>query len=204
MSPFTVTVLLMSNILLSSISVGANSDASCKLDAVILTTGKDSRTFEISIGSAMKHLVDVRNFYIISPNAEDFAKRMGPKLGDRVKFLGESGFPFNGANVSEVMIESVRQAGRYPLDGKSPFEKTVWGRIGWFLQQLLKFYAGKVIGLEDYILLDSDVMWFRDVKFVAVCNSTSRSYYYASSNQYHPPYVASLSRIAGSFLLCIC
>jgi hypothetical protein len=103
-----------------------------KLDAVMLTTGKDTRVFEKSIASALTRLVDIDQFFVISPSAEELQQRLGSKLGSRVVFVNERIFPFDGANISTVMIESVRQKGVYPLeDGKSQFEKTIWGRIGW-------------------------------------------------------------------------
>lgn len=48
----------------------------------------------------------------------------------------------------------------------SAFEGTVWVKIGWFLQQqILKLYADKTLGMDGFVLVesDSDVMWFRDV-----------------------------------------
>jgi len=106
--------------------------------------------------------------------------------------------------VSDVMIDSVKQKGVYPLEeGKSQFERTIWGRIGWFLQQLLKMYAGRVLHLQDYVLLDSDLVWNRDVYFISdeqqpssVATNISR-YYYATSTQYHPSYVSTVKKIAG-------
>jgi hypothetical protein len=171
------------------------------IQGVILTTGKDTRAFEKSIVTSLKHLVDVENFYIIAPSAKQIEDRLGKDLGPRVRFVDESIFPFDWRNISDVMIESVRERGVYPLNGKSQFETTVWGRIGWFLQQLLKFYAGKVLGLGDFVLLDSDIMWFKDTKFINetfMHNGTlTTRYYYASSSQYHPPYIATLKKISG-------
>ena len=173
-------------------------NGSCYIDAVILTTGKDTLAFERSILSSIKHFLDVRNFYVITPNVEDLVKRFSANLGHRVKFVGEKDFPFTYQNISEVMYEAVREVGLYPLSGgKSPFEHSIYSRTGWFLQQLLKFYAGKVLGLGDFILLDSDVVWFKDMNFIASCNATHRSFYYASSCQYHPSYMNSLGRISG-------
>ena len=209
---FKFFALYLTLILIAALSNLANSteeDGSkfpTKIDAVMLTTGKDTRVFVKSIASALKHLVDVDKFYIISPNLAELKKNLGNNLNDRMILLDERKFPFGGYNVSEVMIESVRQRGVYPLDGNSQFEKTIWGRIGWFLQQLLKFYAGRVFGLNDYVLLDSDLMWFKDVKFIAPRSNTTittptkyfgNTYYYATSNQYHPSYIATLPRISG-------
>eukprot|EP01038_Epipyxis_sp_PR26KG_P004065 gene4065-5809_t len=174
------------------------------LDAVMLTTGKDTRVFEKSIISSLKYLVDVNKFYVITPNSKPLQERLSIKLGKRVIFVDESIFPFNGTDVVDIMMETVRQKGVYPLSGKTNFEHSVWGRIGWFLQQLLKFYAGKVLAINDYVLLDSDIVWFKNISFVNVSsvfspnlNITTAKYYYASSNQYHPAYMATLKRISG-------
>jgi len=169
------------------------------LHGVILTIGKDTRVFEKSIVSSLKYLVDVHNYYVITPNAKHLHEKLSKALGPRVVFIDEGIFPFGMRNVSEVMIETVREKGAYELTGKTPFEHTVWGRGGWFLQQLLKFYAGSVLGIGDYVLLDSDIVWFRNVSFI---NATDEygiptRYHYATSNQYHGPYVATLKRISG-------
>ena len=88
-------------------------------------------------------------------------------------------------------------SGVYPLTGKSAFEKTVYGRIGWFLQQVLKLHAGRILSLDDYVLLDSDLVWLQNVTFIHENKGSLSSFYYASSTQYHPPYMASLVRTAG-------
>lgn len=176
-----------------------------KIQGVILTTAKDTRAFEKSIASSLKHLVDVETFYIVTPSAVQLQEKVGKDLGPRVKFIDESIFPFDWRNVSDVMIETVREKGVYPLTGKSQFEGTVWGRIGWFLQQLLKFYAGKVLNIGDYVLLDSDIVWFKDTHFInesIIHNGQNITrYYYASSSQYHAPYMATLKRISGQDLI---
>jgi len=172
-----------------------------KIQGVILTTAKDTRAFEKSIVSSLKHLVDVETFYIVTPSAVQLQEKVGKDLGPRVKFIDESIFPFDWRNISDVMIETVREKGVYPLTGKSQFEGTVWGRIGWFLQQLLKFYARKVLNIGDYVLLDSDIVWFKDTHFInetVIHNGQNLTrYYYASSSQYHAPYMATLKRISG-------
>jgi hypothetical protein len=111
------------------------------LDAVILTTGKDLRVFEKSVKSALDHLVDVKDFYVITPKAEELNRSLAAVLGKRVHFVEETIFPWNWVNVTEVMYDSVKQKGVYPFnaDGKlTPFEHTLYSRTGWFLQQILK------------------------------------------------------------------
>jgi Family of unknown function (DUF6492) len=75
--------------------------------------------------------------------------------------------------------------------------------INRFLQQVLKLYAGKVLRLHDFVLLDSDIVWFRNVSFVKdpQVEYKNRTYLYATSNQYHGAYIACLKRIAGVDLL---
>jgi hypothetical protein len=173
------------------------------LSGVVLTTAKDTRVFELSIVSALRHLVDVGTFYVITPSPTELHERLHAQLGDRVVFVDERIFPFNGSHVDEVMVGAVKEKGVYPLNGHSTFERTLWGRIGWYLQQLLKLYAGRVLHLQDFVLLDSDVMWFRDVRFVngsfvhPVTHLPYTRYNYASSGQYHRPYFSTLTRIAG-------
>jgi hypothetical protein len=178
-------------------SLGGHISFAQFLSGVVLTTEKDIRVFEKSILSALKHLTDVEKFYIITPDAKSLHQKLSEKLGKRVLFIDENQFPFNGSNVTEVMIESVRQKGLYPLTGNSVFEKSLWGRIGWFLQQLLKLYAGKVLGLGDYVILDSDLVWFQNVTFYNSTKNGFRSYNYASSGQHHGSYMATMKRISG-------
>lgn len=169
------------------------------LNAVMLTTKDYTRAFEKSIMSALKYLVDVDKFYVVAPGAAAIEAKLSKLVGPRVVFVDESIFPFDWRNVSETMITTVEQRGVYPMaGGKTPFEHTVYSRTGWFLQQLLKFYAGRVLKLGDFVLLDSDVVFFRNISFV---NATSPGgvtrYNYASSSQYHPAYMATLTRISG-------
>lgn len=195
LSNFHIFLCTLALIVLGQENVGK------KIQGVILTTSKDTRAFEKSIVSSLKHLVDVDTFYIVTPSAIQLQEKVGKDLGPRVKFIDESIFPFDWRNISDVMIETVREKGVYPLTGKSQFEGTVWGRVGWFLQQLLKFYAGRVLGLGDYVLLDSDIVWFKDTRFInetVVHNGVNTTrFYYASSSQYHAPYMATLKRISG-------
>lgn len=192
-----------------------------KIDAVVLTTAKDTRAFVKSIESGLKHLVDVDKFYVVTPHVEDLNKHLAHIMSPRIVLVDESIFPFTGENITQVMFETVREKGLYPMSGSSQFEKAVWARIGWYLQQLLKLYAGRVIGLGDFVLLDSDLVWFTDIKFfndslpsisstlsteTATTTSTStttpqpysgRRYNYVTSSQYHGAYLAILERIAG-------
>lgn len=173
---------------------------SVPLAGVVLTTGKDTRVFEKSIHTALKYLVDIDNFYVITPDKIALEEKFGKSLGKRVHFIDEKIFPFNNTAVAEVMIQSVKDRGKYPINGNTVFERTVWMKNGWFLQQILKLYAGIVLELDDYVLLDSDVIWFQPIHFLNHTNTNHpelSTYNYASSGQYHQPYFASLKKIGG-------
>jgi hypothetical protein len=237
-------------VLVSTINVLAQNTTTI-LAGVMLTTAKDTRVFEKSIQSALKYLIDLDIIYVITPDPKALADKVTPILKkmskkeyssaipsssvhpaynvftlepvDRVKFIDEHIFPFSHGNVSEIMIEAVSKHGKYPLNGYSSFEKTMWHKTGWFLQQLLKLYAGEALNLHDFVLLDSDVIWFQNIRFY---NNTNRAevwdglhassnrrlegtgasetgktklsvrYNYASSGQYHPSYMSTLKTIA--------
>lgn len=204
--------IIVSLVLLSSIYLQLSFSSSFSLlSGVVLTTGKDTRVFEKSITSALKYLIDIDKFYVISPDADYLTEKLGKHYGKRVVFVNEAIFPFKYNNITDIMIQAVKDKGIYPLTGHSSFERTLGMKTGWFLQQLLKLYAGKVLGLNDFLLLDSDLIWYRNVTFY---NNTNRHeilsfqnkvsippnnfvirYNYASSGQYHPPYMATMKRI---------
>lgn len=209
--------ILLIQCLATLLMITNSSSSTDKIDAVVLTTAKDTRAFVKSIESGLKHLIDVDKFYVVTPHVEDLKVHLVNIMSPRIILVDESIFPFSGENISQVMFETVREKGIYPMTGSSQFEKGVWARIGWYLQQLLKLYAGRVIGLGDFVLLDSDLVWFKDIKFfndtsdskVSVLSSTSsvatisnppysgRRYNYVTSSQYHGAYLAILERIAG-------
>lgn len=103
------------------------------------------------------------------------------------------------------MIDSVKEKGKYELDGNSPFERLVWGKLGWYVQQILKLEIGRLLNLGDYLLLDSDIIWFKETKMIAGYNETTgvTSYFYGSSRQVHPPYHATIHRISGIYYIFI-
>jgi hypothetical protein len=178
-----------------------SSDSPPKIDAVLLTTAKDGMVFERAINSALTHLVDVNMFYVITPSQEELSKKYA-SLGERVVFIAEQRFNFTGELVADTMLKAVKDHGIYPLNnGNSQFEKALWGKIGWHLQQLLKLYAGKVLNLNDYVLIDGDCVWYKDIKFISTnqdpSNKRPYKYYYTTSTQYHGPYLASSKRISG-------
>lgn len=121
-----------------------------------MTTTKDSTAFLYSIRSALVHLKDVRDFYIVTPNVrglkeeirklqkEDLIDQVDVADNPRVVFVDESIFPFNFTFVSDVILAVVQVIGKYNISGDSPtpLHSALRHKGGWYLQQLLKMYAG--------------------------------------------------------------
>ena len=40
------------------------------------------------------------------------------------------------------------------------YKNSIGHKLTWYFQQLLKLYAGEALGLDDYVVLDSDIVWF--------------------------------------------
>jgi hypothetical protein len=69
--------LFITILLLMCISITASTKPR-KIDAVLLTTGKDLRIFEKSLSSAMRYLIDIDKFYVVSPDSESIKKKLTP------------------------------------------------------------------------------------------------------------------------------
>ena len=164
-----------------------------KLSGVYLTTGKDLPVFRKSLQSALMHLSDVQTFFVICPEAHELSKKISSEDGDRVVFIDEKNFPLKFESVADVMLDTIAQIGKYPLkNGKSPFESFMWSKLGWYFQQVVKVYAGDFLGLENFVVLDSDLVFFKDIKLK---NDSNGRYNYAYSSQWHASYRATMKLI---------
>jgi len=70
------------------------------------------------------------------------------------------------------------------------------GRNGWYLQQLLKLYAGFVIPdiVDKYLVIDSDTFFIKPTIFYQ-----SGKALYNYSNEYHKPYFTHMSKLSNTF-----
>jgi hypothetical protein len=70
-------------------------------------------------------------------------------------------------------------------------------RCGWYLQQLIKLYAGNIIPdiLGKYLVIDSDTHFIKPVRFIE--NNKSL---YAYGTEYHKPYFEHMKRLDPSFV----
>jgi len=120
-----------------------------------------------------ENVIGYRNIYIIS---------FDPTIQiDDCIIIDENIFEFNKHDIASYFIE---------YNGKN-------NRNNWYLQQLLKLYAGFTINgiLDDYLVIDSDVFFLNKLNFL----SKDNKYYFTTSNEFHPPYFTHMNKLYPSF-----
>jgi FkbM family methyltransferase len=140
------------------------SDIIDSFDIVIPVGPNDIDVIQIQLEYTKKNIIGYRNIYVICYD---------PTIHiDGCITVNENIFPFS--------LETV--AG---LHGKLE-------RNGWYLQQLLKLYAGKVIPdiLDRYLVIDSDTFFLRPTTFVE-----NGKCLYNYGVEYHPPYFTHMAKL---------
>jgi hypothetical protein len=140
-----------------------------EFDIVIPVGPNDASVICDQLHYTRKNILGYRNIYLISKS---------PLEIDGCIHISESSFPFT--------IDTVTK-----YHGKSK-------RNGWYLQQLLKLYAGSVIPgiLETYLVLDSDTFFLKPTRFLE--DGTGRPMY-AYGKEYHVPYFNHMAKLDLSF-----
>ncbi len=138
-------------------------------DIVFLLGPNDMPVIHDNIMYAKKNIIGYRHIYIIS-------------YDDTLQFDGcttisEKSFPFSMETVT-----------------------TYHGRLnrnGWYLQQLLKLYAGFIIPtlLDTYLVIDADITFLKPTHFYE-----DGKFLYNYSNEYHRPYFTHMSRLHPSLI----
>jgi hypothetical protein len=93
----------------------------------------------------------------------------------------------------------------FPFQIDTVAAKTSELRAGWFLQQLIKFYAPLLISdmLENVLVIDADTVFYRRVKFIDngkfLMDKTTepQSAYYEHMARLHPTFMAWKKRTSG-------
>jgi hypothetical protein len=139
-------------------------------DVVIPVGPNDAAVVPKQLEQTKKNLVGYRNIYIVSKVLS------GGVMGDGVQYISESQFPFSIQDVAKI-------------HGKSQ-------RNGWYLQQLLKLYAGTCIPgiLPNYLVLDSDTFFLKPTRFM-----DGPRVLFNCSTEYHAPYFSHMKRLHPSF-----
>ena len=141
-----------------------NIDNLYMFDIVIPVGPNDKSVIEQQIKHTQKNIIGYRNIYLICYD---------PSITiDGCITINENIFPFNIDTVAEH-------------HGKLE-------RNGWYLQQLLKLYAGKIIPniLDKYLVIDSDTFFLKPTTFVE-----NNKCLYNYGTEYHKPYFHHMEKL---------
>ncbi len=113
------------------------------IDVVIPCVKKDLKTLKLAINGIRKNGKDIRNIYIVSSK----------RLTHKAKWFNEKLFPFSKEDIAKALSRSS--------------EKIPPRFLGWYYQQLLKFYAPYVIPniSSNVLVLDADTIFLLPVSF---------------------------------------
>ena len=153
-------------------------------DVVIPLGPNEIKNIQSQIQHVKKHVCGFRNIYVISydPNIV---------LEDCI-VVSESIFPFKMENIAAYFAQ---------YKGKN-------NRNGWYLQQLLKLYAGQVIPdiLPHYLIIDADVFYLKPISFFNRVKEISSEgtkdtvqYFFTIGQEYHMPYFEHMKRLHPTF-----
>jgi hypothetical protein len=133
-------------------------------DIIICVGPKDCDIINDTIHYTKKNVIGYRNIYLICAT---------PITIEGTITIDETIFPFNMNDLN------------------SKFGKCE--RNGWYLQQLLKLYAGNTIPdiLKNYLIIDSDVFFLKPTEFI----DSSERYIYTTGNEYHVPYFNHMNKL---------
>lgn len=137
-------------------------------DVVICVGPKDNDIVEHMLKFNKKNIIGYRNIYLVCSN---------PTIDiEGTITIDEKIFPFN-------INDLIHKFGNND-------------RNGWYLQQLLKFYSGKVIPgiLSKYLIVDCDTHFLRPTKFI----TDDKKYIYTTGTEYHKPYFEHMNRLDNS------
>lgn len=139
-----------------------------QFDLVICVGPNDNDIVEHMLNFNKKNIIGYRNIYLICAN---------PSINiEGTITIDEKIFPF-------TMNDLIQKFGNN-------------SRNGWYLQQLLKFYAGSVIPgiLSKYLIVDCDTHFLRPTKFL----TDDGKYIYTTGTEYHKPYFLHMNRLDSS------
>jgi len=138
-------------------------------DIVIPVGPKDQNIIQKQIKFTQKNIVGYRNIYLVC-NDSNY------KLQNCIT-INENIFGFN--------LETIKKYGIHK------------NRCGWYLQQLIKLYAGLIIPniLDRYLVLDCDTFFIKSTKFIE-----DNKCLYDYKNNIHQPYITHLQKIGLSHI----
>ena len=149
--------------------IDMNSNVASLFDVVIPVGPNDVSIIKDQIKYTKKNVIGYRNIYLIY---KDTSFEI-----DGCTTISEDIFPFSMKTVQE-------------------FHGGI-GRNGWYLQQLLKLYAGNVIPdiLDKFLIIDTDTFFLKPTKFI-----DNGKLLYAHGTENHRAYFDHMSRLDNSLI----
>ena len=134
-------------------------------DLIICHGPNDDNILDLNIEYNKKNIIGYRNIFIITYNKNLIKK-------DCI-VIDESIFPFT--------IDTIKK-----------YITSTNNRYGWYLQQLLKLYAGDVIPdiLDTYLVIDCDTLFLQPTTFI-----DNGKLLYNFGTEYHKPYFEHMSKM---------
>jgi hypothetical protein len=160
---------------LFSISLGILS-AHGPIDVIIPCHSKDYATLELCIKGIKDNCIDAGRIFVVSDK----------QITDSALWISEDDYPFSYSDVYTILQSLTTQ-----------FTLGAQKRVGWYYQQLLKFYAPFVIPdlSEDYLIVDADTVFLKPTKFI-----NSKGYaLYNTSGECHMPYFEHAKKFVPGF-----
>jgi hypothetical protein len=141
---------------------------------IVIPLGPNERgNIHKQIEYTKKNVIGYRNIYIVTNNYDNLQI-------DGCKIINEDIFPFKMSDIACYFIHH---------NGKC-------NRNGWYLQQLLKLYAGFIIEelLDNYLIIDSDVFFLKPTEFYM-----NSKYVFTISDENHIPYFKHMEKTHPTF-----
>jgi len=134
-------------------------------DIVICVGPKDNNIVEQVLPYTKKNVIGYRNIYLVCSN---------PDLSiPGTITIDEKIFPFTNADLVSMFGRNDRN--------------------GWYLQQLLKLYAGNIIpGISKrYLIIDCDTHFLKPTQFI----TNDGKHIFTTGTEYHKPYFLHMNRL---------
>ena len=137
-------------------------------DIVIPVGPNETHVINTMVEYTRRNVIGFRNIYLVV---------FDPSISiDGCIIVDEKIFPFSVASLL------------------SSLETMDTSRVGWYLQQLIKLYAGQVIDgiLNEYLVIDADTYFLRPTTFF---DETTGVPFYNVGNEYHVPYFEHMQKM---------
>jgi hypothetical protein len=138
----------------------------CSFDIVIPVGPSDYNRVMNQLTFTKKNIIGYRRIFILTNTAKNTEQIEGCKIID------ESTFPFTLESIAEIHGKNTRN--------------------GWYLQQLLKLYAGIIVPniLPKYLVIDADTYFLKPTTFI-----NNEQLLYNPGSEYHIPYFEHMKQL---------